>query len=237
MVIKIEANKLSKFIKKVSVNGTLIDMKLQFKEDGLYVCGKDAAGVLAIDGFFKKDNFSEYEVVEMNVKDTSKFATALSNQGNGMINIVKENNMINIIDKNGSLNLVEAENITSFDEGMKEKFDGLTYDGSVDILKSSVTDILNKNKIVKANSITIENNNNELTFNIGEEIDKAVTKSVSVLESEIKTKFQMSYFELVNSVLADNVKFNFGKEGLSPAKIEEVDEKYNINYYLVPLSE
>ena len=236
-MIKIEANKLLKFFNKVSVNNTLIDAKLQFKEDGLYVCGKDAAGVLATDGFFKKENFTEYEIVEINIKDTTKFAMALSNQGSDIINIVKEENMINIIDKNGSLNLVEAESISSYEEGMKEKFTGLTYEGSVDILKSNINDIMNKNKIVKGNSITIENVNKELFFKIGEEIDKAETKSISVLESEIKTKFQMSYFELITGVIADNVIFKFGIDGLSPAKIEEVDPMYSINYYLAPLSE
>ena len=134
MVTKIKANVLKDFIKKSTVNGTIEDCKLEFKENGLNMCHKDQPGVILVAGVLDKKAFNTYEEMELPIKNSKVLIAVLGTFSDNIINIVKVDNMVKFQDENGGIDLSLAEEVMCFKEGVPE----LEYDNKVLIKKSMI---------------------------------------------------------------------------------------------------
>lgn len=231
MVLKIKANELLTFIKKTTASGKVEDCSMKFIAEGLSMIHKDEAGVILIGGLLSKTAFSDYEEMEINIKDTGILLKTIASFKDNVINIIKKDNMLRILDEDGGFDLALAEKV----QCVKDAIPDLEYDNKSLIKQSSVTTILERNKIVKSEDVNVVIENREIIFGVGKESDKAHTKSITNFEGTKKVVFDYVYFE----ILATNFDpvFDMCIDEELPSSFEEKTDKYTIKYFLTPINE
>lgn len=228
-MIKVKASTLRNFLLKTTANGTITDGKLKFTEKGLEMYHKDEPGVICVCGILNKPNFSEHEVMELNVKSMDQILKGLKTMKDNIINIVKEGNNVKIMDENGGFDLALAENIKSY---MESGIPRLEYDHSILVKKSMVDDIIEKSKIVSTDEIKIFNKDKKLKFIAGNESDSSYSEALSSVEKELSSEFEINFVNNLACVL-DPI-FNLSIGGKLPSRFEEKTDKYTTIYFLTP---
>jgi len=231
MVIKIKANMLKDFIKKSTVNGTIEDCKLNFKENGLNMIHKDQPGVILVAGVLDRKAFNSYEELEINIKSSKTLISVLGTFGDNIINIVQEDNMVRFMDENGGIDLSTAEEVICYKDGIPE----LEYDNKVLIKKSMIKTISERNNIVKSDEVKVLLKDKKIIFKVGKEIDKAEVSEIANSDKEVETNFDWSYFKTLTDEMDTIVDLSLSPE--LPSKFEEKSDMYSIQYYLTPINE
>lgn len=233
-MIKIKADILKNFLVKTTANGNITEANINFSKEGLVMQHKDSAGVIAICGILGRTNFLEYQEFNFITRDVPKLLQILKLNKDNVINLVLEENatgkVVSILTESGGISLPVAEKIESFLESVP----GLEYDNKILVKKSTFDDIIEKSKIVECDEMKIINAKKELTLSIGKEVGSAYSKALSNLEAEKETSFNLAYFKL----LVDNFDavLDFSIDANLPSKFEEKTDKYNVIYFLTPLS-
>jgi hypothetical protein len=232
-MIKVKANILRDFLKKTTAQGLVSNGKLVFSDKGLNMCHKDEMGVILIAGNLTKVNFVELEACELNVKSMDSLLKVLNTFRENIVNIVVQKNAFRVMDESSGYDIVMAEEVSCFREkGLPE----ITYDNKTLLKKEVMDKVLEMSGIVKSQNVTISNNAKKLTLQVGEETDKAQATTFSNFEAEKKTVFNIDYFKKLTGDMGLIVDFSMG-DGATPSKFEEKAEKYDVTYFITPITE
>lgn len=232
--MKIKAKALRDFLIKSTADGLVTDAKLEFLATGLQMRHKDPVGVVYVAAFLNKTEFLDYPTTELilEIRDTDVLLRMLKSFGEDIIQITREGNMAKIQSESSSFDLALGEKIECFKPGDIPK---LEYSHSIICKKSMVETIIEAAKIVKSETVEATNKDKKFNFNIGKESDKAKVFCESLVDEELKTIFDLKYFERVSNALGMIFDLNIGGE--MPSKFTEKSDKHNLLIYMSPVSE
>lgn len=231
-MIKIQADKLKTFVEKCTANGTIQSCNLNFQKDGLFMQNKDEDFVICISGLLAKNNFAEYEEMILNMPSSTILLKTLGTFDKNVINIVQKENMVRFMDENGGVDLTLAEKVDCYVESLPE----LEYDNKFIVKKSTMETIIERQKLVDSdNMVEVINKNKKLTFKMGKMSNLAESFVQSTEEKEIRTLFNLEYFEKLINKMDPIVDLSINQE--LPSKFEENNDKYRIIYFLTPITE
>lgn len=231
MVIKIKANQLLQFIKKVTADKEIEDCKLDFQKDGLVMSHKNLQGTIFIRGKLNKDVFEEYEQLQVNIKNTETLFKVLTSFGDNLINIVAQDNYVKFMDSSGDITLSMAEDIMCY----KDSSVDIEYDNSFIVKKDLLTSIIKRNNIIQADEVKISIKDKKVFLDIGEHIDKAQVYSNITSDKEKSALFEMNIFEKLVTNMDDIVDVSLSSS--KPTRFVENTENTEIEYFIMCMDE
>jgi hypothetical protein len=98
-----------------------------------------------------------------------------------------------------------------------------------------VDSIIKSAKLVKSESVVAKNTDKVFSLNIGQETDKAQVTCPTTIDEELKTTFDLKYFERISKALG--LIFDMSIGGDMPSKFMEKSDKHNLLIYMTPVSE
>lgn len=228
---RINSKTLADFIKKVSVNGSMPDGILKFGPEGLTITLKDITNTGATTGLLKKNNFTEYNEMNIPIKSMSMLLSILGTM-NGMINLVKQDNVFRI-----TSDIVDADIIMPDETYLQcnlENFPTLAHDGGFELDSSIFGSIKKTTQILGTGKIGIvaEVKNKVLYLKTGEEnFDKMTTKAPADYK-DVSGKYGGTFLEFI-SVISGKVIVAFNDN--YPLLITSSDNDSMIKWMLSPI--
>ena len=232
--MKIQAEKFRDFLIKTSLNGKILTMVLNFKEDAVKVA-VTTTNVAFVSGVLKKTAFQEYEAIgEVGIKNCAVFSSLLKRYGNKLIELKIEENKLSIVSETGSTFFVLCDKDmveNHAEEGVMDVAEA-KMDGGFEILVDKLVSIKQAADIIKATNIIFKVKDKKLFLNVESEGGDKITETLDVDYKDVKSKY--------GALLHDIIVVASGKVIVSlnddfPIRIKETTEDYILKYILAPL--
>ena len=236
--MKIKANILFDFVRKVSVNGAVEGSCYNATESGLKVITKDSTNQVIAEGLLRKEAFAVYDDTKLLVRNNKRCMDFLSQFGNVEVTLSNVENDLIISGKIG---------VRTFNANMKSVSEDM-LDGNLKEIPASLSfdmkplrvncDILSSAKkhtdMLKTKSMTLTGANNKLSVTVGEDQFDLITQEQELVTDDFKVKLPEMFLQVVD-VVAGEVDM-FVKTDY-PIKLVEKTKDYELSIITAPISE
>lgn len=231
-MIKINSKTLSDFIKKVTINGSITDGLLKFGPEGLTLTVKDITMAGAVTGLLKSSNFTEYEQMNIPIKNMTMFISVLGTM-NGTVELSRRGeNVFHISSSSNEADLMIPEE--NYLECSLAELPILGHDGGFE-LDSTIWTTVKKNTQILGTTkvgVTAEVKDRVLYIRTGEDnFDKLFTK-VTVDYKDVKARYGCTFLEFI-SVITGKVIVAFNQD--YPILITSRDQDSIIKWMISPI--
>lgn len=234
--MKINAKILNEYIKKVSLNTTIMMINLNFTNEGIKTSINDISNISMVLGNLKKDIFENYEEIgELFIKDSKLFSNIIKTF-TGDINLEKigDHTLKIANDTREAYILLADEKIC--ENIVRKEIPNMETTISMEMSKADLRQIVQDMRLLAINVVYIKKENGELIFQIGKEHEYDFTKNKIKCDEKGSVtvgvgKTLIDYAENVS----DNFTINLGTD--TPIILEEDSDKYTIKTYIAPIIE
>ena len=236
--MKIAASTLERFVKKVSLGGTILSINLDFKEDGLYSCVKSSDDVVLTNVFLSEKAFVNYKALgEIFIKDTNTFIKYLKTFGSIVELVVSDKYMLKIFDSAREAYVMLGAEIVCENVWRKKLPTVPTTERvllSKDQLARTVADV----SLLKINQVCIKKSEAKLLFEVGQ-LDES-DFFVNSVEAKEQTNGVASVkvgasFATLFTALDGDVEFKLGVD--VPLIVTEEKDHMKFICYIAPMVE
>lgn len=235
--MKVESEKLKKFIEKVTYNSLISDFTMNFLPEGLQILVVTPDNIAFNKGVMSGDNFVKYEELDnFGLSDTRSFISKL-NLHTGQIELKYEDNKLVLIGENEmSYDMTcDCENTDCYLGKVPEFIENLDNGfivNSNDLLKiSKAWDSLSLRKSNKPQFIQLCVKNGLLNMKVENEIGDGFEKNIKVDYKDCKSKFGSIIKTLFNTLEGD---VNVSLKDNYPIKIMEKNDDMKLIYSIAP---
>ena len=230
--MKIEADKLKKFIKKTTLDALAYTCLLEFTDEGLKT-KVVINNVAMIKGVLNKNAFIEYESIgEVGIKSVSVFSSMLDYFTGKQIKLSIEDNKLKIVSESGSSYFVLCEK--TFVENYMEKEPSLAFDEGFELSNERLNKIKKACDILHCSEATFEVINNKLVLSVINDVKDEIKEETTVAYHDARSRYGELMLKAVG-MISNNARVSFNND--YPLRLHEVDAEGTITYIIAPLSE
>ena len=204
--MKIDAKKLSNFLRKVTINGEIFDCALKFDSNGLSVTVMTADKTGAISGLLSAKNFVGLTPMNASIKDVALFINILKDiPGDVDLSVSSDNQLVvSSTSKDIQLPMPLEEFLVCRLENMPK----LAHDGGFSIEATTLMAAKKDAEKLKSKSVNVAVKGGRLHITAGEEgFDKIVNKA-QVEYRDVASDFGETFLKVIN-VLEGSVNIAF----------------------------
>lgn len=231
-MLKINSRTLAEFVSKVTINGKITDGILKFGSEGLTLTVKDLTNNGASSGLLRRSNFSEYEEMNVAIKNTSNLIKIL-NLMNGNIELsIRGSNVFHI-----SSDTIESDIIIPDETYLECNLDALpmlAHDGGFDIESTVFEKVIKTTQILNTSKVGViaEVKDHVLYILTGEDnFDKLVVKCPADYK-DVKCRYGSIFLEFI-PIIKGKVNISFNKD--YPILITYKDSDSVIRWMISPI--
>lgn len=232
--MKIDSGKLKDFIQKVTMNGSITSILMNFGEEGVDVILKSLDNTTATIGKMNKTAFSEYVAIgEVGLKNVKNLITKLKTLS-GMATIDIQNNrfiIYNIDNLGYERTWTEPVVKKDFVDNVLEAEPTMPFDGGVNIDGSILKEMVSNKIIVDSEYLTLTIKDKELTLITGEDEREKSTLKMKCEYKDFSSKFG-SVLDTAIAILGDNI--NMACADAYPIRFITSTEDYTIKLIVAP---
>lgn len=230
--MKIASDKFKEFVEKVTMNGSIGMVVLDFIDEGISVKSKTLDNAGAGFGILHSKVFQNYQAIgQVGIKNVAKLMNMLT-AIKGIISLEIQGNKFVMYNDSQmwSLTIANAEYIDNY----LEKEPGMPFDGGVSMESAILKNALITKGIVEADFLVIECKDKKLSITAGDDnSDKGDVK----IECDYNN-FRASY----GSVLDSAIKVLGGKVNMAcadnyPIRLKESTDEYSVTLIMAPVDE
>jgi len=229
--MKIKANKLKKFFKKVHVDGLNHDVLLNFAEDKLMSRAVDPSDVVLVNVSLDKKAFKTYKAIgEVGFKDIDVLIKILDSFGDSEIDIDLNENLFTMKSKNE-----EAEDLLPKPEFIPKPSANpeLKYEAFEKVKTESFKKAKDDFTLLKAGDYKLQIEKGVLTISCGKERKKRHNIELKTIKKDGKIRFAQAFSNVIATLDKDDIEIGIADE--YPITIREKDTELEVEYIIAPL--
>lgn len=228
-MIKVQTGKFLEFINKMTLNGKINDVLLNFEEAGLRVWCKSIDSSTAVLGLLNKEVFTEYEICSIGIIDVNLFLKVLKNCGDVLsLGVVDDKLQVVSGKVNAKLCLGTTETINS----VLPSNPSISYENEARIKTDVFKQAKTNTEILGDETLRVEVKNNKLMINVGEDKFNVLTCEESFEYSNFVSEYREPLLCVIN-VLGGEVLLSAKTD--YPIRLVEKDNEKSITYYTAPI--
>jgi hypothetical protein len=234
--MKIKANYLMEFIKKASLNGSIMSINMNFEENGLTSCVQDVMKVALTSTELKKEAFEEYNPIgEIFIKNSKSLINYLRTFED-IVNLEKVEEYILRIGDNAREAFVILGSHLVCENIYRKELPKLAVTTVMELTKEDLDKVTKDMKELQFNMVDIETKDGELIFSVGRkgESDYLSNKIYIGDSKDVKVSIGANILELVN-VIEPKFKLSIGQD--LPILVEEKTEQIKFTCIIAPIVE
>lgn len=234
--MKIKAKIFKDFIKKASLDSSIMTINLDFKESGIHSAVKTFGSVGVVYTSLKKEAFEEYKTHnEMYIRNTKAFLTYLNTFDDVITLDVLEDYILKIHDEKREGHIILGSKV-GCENIMTDPLDKIKTTFTTEISKKDLTKTIKDMDILGISSIDLEWNDGVLSFTVGQKGESEYFINKFNIEGEGSALTRIGILALdVYNVLTSKVTISFGTN--TPAIFEEETEFIKFRCILAPMVE
>jgi len=233
---KIDATLLRDFIKKASLNGSIMSINMNFEEDGLHSSVRDFTYVALTNVFIKRESFAEYQAIgEIFIKNTLDFMKYLKSFPGNVNIVIDDTYNMTLSNDDREINVLLGSDIIC-DNVNRNGSPLITFEAEFDVKKTFLKKAIEDMSTIKIKSVTITKNADEVKLEVGVfgESDYFINKDETEHTAEASVKIGSHIIDLFNS-LDNNCRMSVITDG--PLMVVEDNEAMDFSCFIAPIIE
>ena len=232
--MKIEAKILKDYIKKVSLDASILTLNLAFTDDGITTGVRNVSNIAMTEGLLKKEAFESYDKLDNMFIRNSRFFIEILNSFSDVVELeVIEDHTLKIFDNKREAFIMLAEE-TICDNLVGDAKPKIDNEVTVNMLKKELASAIKDMGLLKVTNLKIVKDGDALYFQVGKQREYDYTRNKVVCDSEgdVDVGVGDTIISVFNTI-GDKFSMNLGVK--SPIVITENTDFMKVETIIAPI--